>query len=48
MEPEYTKKTADEVLAEWTGKTVEDFQPPEDVEYPHPDELESVPEDEWD
>lgn len=31
-----------EVLAAITGRPASDFKPPEDVEYPHPDELESV------
>lgn len=35
-----------EVLAAITGRPASDFKPPEDVEYPHPDDLEIVePED---
>lgn len=48
MEPEYREALADEILATETGESREEFMPPEDAEYPHPDELESVPRDEWD
>lgn len=33
-------KTAAEYLADETGRPVEDFEPPEDIEYPHPEDLE--------
>ena len=33
---------ASEVLAALTGRPASEFQPPEDVAYPHPEELESV------
>lgn len=39
---EYGGESAAEVLSEMTGRPVEDFQPDDDLEYPKPDELESV------
>lgn len=36
---------ASEVLAALTGRPSSEFKPPEDVEYPHPEELESVEEE---
>jgi hypothetical protein len=36
------------VLAEMTGRPREEFEyDREEAEFPHPDDLESVPEDEW-
>jgi hypothetical protein len=36
------------VLAEMTGRPPEEFEyDREEAEFPHPDDLESVPEDEW-
>lgn len=41
------KKRAAQVLAEATGRSVEDFSA-EEYEIPSLDDLESVPRDEWD
>ncbi|MDS0280008.1 hypothetical protein NDI85_19675 [Halomicroarcula sp. S1AR25-4] len=35
------------VLAEMTGHPKEEFEVDDDAEFPDPDELETVPEDEW-
>jgi hypothetical protein len=41
------QKTSAELLAEMTGRPVEDFELPEDIEFPDPDELECVPAEEF-
>jgi hypothetical protein len=48
MGQKYTKKSTAELLAEETGEPASKFEPPEDIEYPELDELEDVPESEWD
>lgn len=40
------QQNAAEVLAELTGRPVEEFEPPKDIEYPDFGELESVPKEE--
>lgn len=39
--------TAAEILAEMTGRPVEEFELTEDMEFPELDELESTPAPEW-
>jgi len=39
-----TSKSSAEILAEETGRDKEEFEPPEDIEYPHPEDLETVDE----
>lgn len=38
----FVEDAAAQVLSEMTGQPVDEFEPPEDAEYPHPDSLESV------
>lgn len=42
---DHEQKSAAELLSEMTGRPVEDFRPDDDLDYPHPDELESVDHD---
>jgi len=44
--PTQRNKSAARKLAEETGKPIKKFTPPEDVEMPDPDDLESIPADE--
>lgn len=39
-------QTAAEWLSEQTGRPIEEFEPPEDIEYPNLGDLESVPPEE--
>jgi len=39
-----TSKSSAEILAEETGRDKEEFEPPEDIEYPEPEDLETVDE----
>jgi len=43
---EYREEPVSEVLAEMTDRPASEFQAGNEYEYPHPDELESVPQDE--
>jgi hypothetical protein len=40
-ETDVSSKSSAELLAEETGRDKEEFEPPEDVDYPDPDELET-------
>ena len=44
---EYRDEPVSEVLVEMTGRPASEFQTDDEYVYPHPEELESVPEDEW-
>jgi hypothetical protein len=46
MSQDITTESLAEILASETGEPVEKFRPPEDVEYPPLEDLESVPNDE--
>jgi len=48
MSQDITAESLAEILASETGEPVEKFSPPEGVEYPSIDDLESVPDDEQD
>jgi hypothetical protein len=43
----HEEKTAAELLAEETGRPVEEFELTEDMEFPDPDDLEHVPAEEF-
>lgn len=45
--PEYRDEAVSEVLAKMTGRDASEFEVGDEVEYPHPDDLESVGTDEW-
>lgn len=44
-EPEHVDEPAAELIAETTGESVETYEAPADAPMPHPDDLESVPEE---
>lgn len=43
---EYRDEPVSEILAEMTDRPASEFQADNEYKYPHPDELESVPQDE--
>lgn len=44
--PEYRNKPVSEILAAITDRSISEFRLNDDYEYPSPDELESLPEEE--
>ena len=48
MSQDITTKSLAEILASETGEPMEKFSPPEGVEYPSAEDLESVPDDQQD
>lgn len=48
MDIKYINKSAAEVLSDWTGEDLRKFKSENGEEVPSFDELESVPEEDWD
>lgn len=45
--PKYRDEPVSEILAEMTGRAAAEFEAGDEYDYPHPNDLESVPEDDW-